>query len=241
MKFNISQNELNRRKIAFVTLLLSLSVGIIIFLKIFGLALSAFGYSCIGVIFILLSLLTFHYLESISKMIIIITDNEIERMKPNSTEKYLISDIDAIRIKRRTNGIIREISIRFKNHKQIYINGFEEDFENIKSSILNKLDKEVNVKDYREPMDYDHPLFYPVLGLLISFTSIFFLKFMISAESSLIKFIMRTFSVFDFLLAIYFVIKNPISIRSGKNQKMVDYIFGIVLLLISVCIFRLYK
>jgi len=35
---------------------------------------------------------------------------------------------------------------------------------------------------------------------------------------------------------IYFLLKKPISARSGKNQTIVDYIFGVVMIMMSLLI-----
>ena len=66
--------------------------------------------------------------------------------------------------------------ISFRNYKYHYINAFEEKFELLKDTLLGQLNNEVFVKEIHEPINFDHILFYPVLGLIISFLSLFFLK-----------------------------------------------------------------
>jgi len=236
MNFIVSKNELNRRKKAFTALLLGLLAGIFLFSNILALPIPPIGYISIVIVFSVLCVITFRFLTSLSQMKICITDQEIERTKDNITEKYLLSEIESLKIKRRTNGVIRELYIFFRNHKRLYINAFEDDFENLKNLITRKLNQYATIKDIREPLNFDHALFYPFLGLLISFISIFCFKQILSLDYSNIRIIFIFFSAYTFSLAIYFILKKPISTRSGRNQTMVDYIFGVVMIIMCLLI-----
>lgn len=236
MNFIISKKELNRRKEAFTVLLLSLLAGIVLFSNILVFPISSIGYISIIIVFLVLYVATFQYLSSLSQMKICITDEEIERARGEITEKYLLSEIKSLKIKRRTNGVIREIYIVFHNHKHLYINGFEDEFENLKNMVLSKLNKNAIIREFYEPLDFDHVLFYPILGLLISFISIFAFKYILTLDYFGIRILTLFFSTYLFSLAIYFLLKKPISARSGKNQTIVDYIFGVVMIMMSLLI-----
>lgn len=236
MNFIVSKNELNRRKKAFIVLLVSLLIGIVLFSNILVFPIYPIGYISIIIVFFVLCVITFRFLSSLSQMKIRITGQEIERVKGNTTEKYLLSEIESLKIQRRTNGTIRELYIVFRNHRYLYINAFENDFENLKNVITGKLNQNTKVKEIREPLDFDHALFYPILGLLISFISIFGFKQILVLDYFGIKIIFLFFCAYTFSLAIYFLLKKPISTRSGKNQTIVDYIFGIVMIVMSLLI-----
>jgi hypothetical protein len=234
MEFTVSKVELNRRKKAFATLLVSLAIGIFLFSKLFNFSVAPVGFLFVGVVFIIIDVITFQFLSSLSRMKIRILDQEIERQKGTDIEEYQISEIGSLKIKRRTNGVIREIYISFRNHKRLYLNAFEEQFETLKDALVGKLNNKILVKEIREPLNFDHFLFYPILGLLISCASIFIFKQILKADYSVIRTFLLFFSAYTFCLAIYFISKKPISVGSGRDQIVADYIFGIGLVFISV-------
>ncbi len=236
MNFIISKKELNRRKKAFALLLLSLLAGIVLFSNILVFPISSIGYISVIIVFLVLCVATFQFLSSLSQMKICITDEEIERVREDIIEKYFLSEIKSLKIKRRTNGVIREMYIVFHNHKHLYINGFEDEFENLKNMVISKLNKNAIIKEFYEPLDFDHILFYPILGLLISFISIFAFKYIFALDYFGIRILILFFSVYIFSLAIYFFLKKPISARSGKNQIKIDYFFGVVMIMMSLLI-----
>jgi hypothetical protein len=176
------------------------------------------------------------YLNSLSQVKIHILDEEIEREKSNIIEKYDISKIETFKIKRRTDGTIREMYLSFNNGRHLYISAFEEKFEKLKDMLLGKISNKVSIKEIHEPLNYDNPMFYAILGLSISCFTIFFMKQILKANFCTIRVIQLFFSVYLLYLAAHFVIKKPISIRAYCNQVIVDYIFGIVLLLVGILI-----
>lgn len=236
MNFIVSKGELNRRKKAFTVLLFSLLTGIVLFSNVLVFPIFMIGYISIIIVFFILCVITFQFLNSLSRMEIRITDQEIERVTDNLTEKYLLLEIESLKIKRRTNGVIRELYIVFRNNRRLYISAFEDDFENLKNMITGKLNQNAKVKEIREPLDFDHVLFYPILGLSISFISIFSFKQILALDYSGVRILILFVFVYIFSLAIYFIIKKPISTRSGKNQTIVDYIAGAIMIIISLWI-----
>jgi len=233
-EYIISKTEIKRRKKAFATLLLSLLIGIVLFSNILVFSISPIGYISIIIVFFVLCIITFQFLSSLSQIKIRITDQEIERQKGKNIEKYQISEINSLKIKRRTNGIIREIYISLNNRKYLYISAIEEQFELLKDALVNKTNKKIRIKEIREPLNFDHFLFYPILGLLISSGGIFFLKQILSFDYSIVRIISLFFSVYILCLAVYFIIKKPISVGSGKDKVTIDYVFGFGMLITSI-------
>ncbi len=234
MEFLISKKELDRRKRAFGTLLVSLAVGIFLFSNLINFPVPSAGLLIISVIFLIIFATTSRYLASLSQLKIRILDWTIERQKGTHYEKYSISEIDSLKIKRRTDGTIREIYISFRNCKHLYINAFEEKFELLKDTLLGQINNKIFVKEIHESIHFDHVLFYPILGLLISFLSIFFLRQILRADYSSIRIILLFFSAYTFFLAIFFLLKKPISLGSGRDQLIIDYVFGVSMLLVSI-------
>jgi hypothetical protein len=237
MEFTTSKSELSRRKKAFITLLVSIYVGSFLASKFFNYPISIIGYLSLALVFFLVGILTFQFLNSISKIKIRLSDKKIERTTGRVSESFFLSDIQRIKVKARTNGIIREIYIWFSNRRNLFMTAFEKDFNRFKDVLAGKISKDIVVEEVREPINYDHPLFYPILGLLISFAGIYFLKYITFIDYSKLKTIFFIFSVYAFALAIYFILIKPISKRSGAKQTVVDYIIGLIIVCSSIFIF----
>lgn len=237
MEFLISKKEITRRKKAFVILLISMTIGIYLGSLLFSYQISIYGYSLVIIAFFLLSIITYNFLNSISRLKIHISEGGIKKINGRLSESFLLSDIKSIKIKRRTNGIIREIYIFFNNKKELVITAFEDNFENIKNLLVSKADSNILIKETREPIDFDHPLFYSILGLPISFMGILFIKLVTNLDYSQTKCILFALSAYVFVMGTYFILKKPISIRSGREQVIADYIIGLIIICGGIFVF----
>ena len=237
MEFNISKNEITRRKKAFATLLSSMIVGLFLGSFLFSYPISIYGYLLVIAVFLPLIIITFIFFNSISRLKIYISDEGIKKVNGNLSEIFLFSDIKNIKVKRRTNGMIREIYIFFKNQKDLVITAFEEDFEKIINLLIGKVDSSISIKERKEPIDFDHPIFYSLLGLPISFMGILFLKIVTTLDYFKLKYVLFALSIYVFAIGLYFIIKKPMSIRIGRKQAIADYIFGLIIAFGGVFIF----
>lgn len=230
MEFISSKSELHRRKKAFITLLLSLTAGLFLSSKILDFPISPTGYLFLVVAFISAGVLTVRFLNSVSRIKIHIGDKKIERTNGRLSENFSLSDINRITIKKRTTGSIREMYIWFRNRNSLVMTAFEEDFAQVKDALVgNTISKNVVVKEVREPIDFDHPLFYPILGLLIGFVSIYFLKLITNIDYSVAAIILLISSMYTFALSVYFMLIKPIARRCGGKQAVVDYVIGLIM------------
>jgi hypothetical protein len=237
MEFIISNNEIIRRKRAFSALMVSLFIGLFLASFFLNYPISGRGYLLIAVIIILISILTFWFLTSILKIKLLINNECIERINGKNIQRLALSEIKEVKIKRRTNGIIREIYIWSRDKRSMFLTAFEESFEEIKNILENKITTDVVVKETKEPINFDHPLFYPFLGILISFLGIGFLNVLTKIDYLMIKIIFTCFSVFILALSLYFIFKKPISARHGGKSEIADYIIGIIMFCASIFIF----
>lgn len=237
MEFSISKNEITRRKKAFATLLSSIIVGLFLGSFLFSYPISIYGYLLVIAAFFFLITITLIFFNSISRLKIYIFEEGIKKVNDKLSESFLFSDIKNIKVKRRTNGIIREIYIFFKNQNSLVITAFEEDFEEIRNLLISKVNSSTSIKEIKEPIDFDHPIFYLLLGLPISFIGIFFIKIVTTLDYFKLKYILFALSVYVFAIGLYFIIKKPMSIRIGKKQAIADYIFGLIIALSGVFIF----
>ncbi|MFA4998879.1 MAG: hypothetical protein WC514_02560 [Candidatus Paceibacterota bacterium] len=237
MEFTVSKKEISRRKKAFLTLVISLFFGLFLASFFLNYPVSKSGYLLILVIILFISGLTFWFLDSVLKIKLRISDEKIERMNGKNIQSLTSSKIKEIKIKRRTNGIIREIYIWSYDKRNMFLTAFEENFEEIKEILKNKITTDVVVKEIREPIDFDHPLFYSLLGLPICFFSIYFLNLISGANSSQAKIIMFIYSVFMLFLGVYFIFKKPISARYEGKRAVIDYVIGTFMVCVGVFMF----
>lgn len=206
MEFLISKNELTRRKKAFATLLASITVGLLLSSLLLDFKISIFEWLFFIIILLFLIAITFHFFNSISGLKIYISEKEIKKTNNKKVETFLLLDIKSIKVKRRTNGIIREIYITFKDQKELIITALEEHFEDVKNLIFSKAGDGILLKETRELIDFDHPLFYSILGLPISFLSVLSIQLIANLEHFQMKYILFAFSLYVFAIGVYFFI-----------------------------------
>ena len=219
---------------AFSTLSASLTAGVILASFVLRFPVSVIAYFCIVFVFFLLVVLLFKLFDSLSRVTVILSDKQLERIYGGKSENYIIADIKEISIKRTKKNMIREIHISFPDGKGIFISALEE-FEDFISELTSSLGKDVVIKRIREPIDFDHPLFYSVLGFPISFACIFLFKIITRADFFKMKVIIFIFSVYLFSVGIYFLFKKPVSQRYGNKNYPADYIVGLFMVCCGIC------
>ena len=133
MEFITSKKEITRRKKAFATLLISITIGLFLSSLFFNYQILIYEYLLIVAAFLFLIITSFHFLNSLLKLKINISEKEIKKTGGKMSETFLLSDIKSLKIKRRTNGVIREIYLSFDKRKELVITAFEDNFENIKN------------------------------------------------------------------------------------------------------------
>jgi hypothetical protein len=145
------------------------------------------------------------YFKSIINNKIILTKKYIKK----NNKEYLVSDIDQIKVKRTSKEYIREIKIVLKNYNVFYINGID-DFEEFRKELEDYLQKDVEKSEYYEPIDYDHPLFYFFLGILLGAVCIQSTKYFSTLNHNELGIIYYILSSITIILGIYFIITKPI-------------------------------
>jgi hypothetical protein len=237
-EYKISNNEMTRRKKAFTTLLVSLLIGLFLASKILNFPISIIIYLSITIILFCIDALFFRSFDFLLLTKIILSEKSLKRITRNESENFLIATIDKIKIKRTSKNSIREIYIRFRDGKNIAINGLV-NFKQFQNDLKEIISKDVSIKEIREPIDFDHPLFYAILGLPISFVGVYLIKLMTNLDYLKVKIMLVGFSFFMLLEGIYFISAKPISKRYGDTRKFVDFIFGFTMISIGISVFIL--
>ncbi len=197
---------------AFFSLSIFLISGFISASILFSLTISIFVYLGLIMILFLSNLLILKFFKHFLKMKISLSKEFLIRTNGKTSDKFIIKNINKVRIKRTTKNTIREIGIYFKNGKSIFINGLA-NFYNFKINIIKKINKKAIIKDIREPMDFDSIFFYPILGILISFGTVYLFKWLTSLDYQSIKIFLGAVLFYVFLVGLYLIISKPISKR----------------------------
>jgi|WetSurMetagenome_2_1015567.scaffolds.fasta_scaffold00353_21 hypothetical protein len=225
MEYLISQTEISRRKKAYATLSVSLIIGLVLASIIFDFPISVIGFiPVIGTIFLIgiFSFISFHYLLQTK---ILLSRQSLVRARNQVREEYSLAKINRVKIKRTTNKTIREIYIWLSGGKSVFITALDH-FEQFEKELLGMLDKDIAIEEIHEPIDYDHPLFYSILGLIISSIGVLTIKLIANFNAQSMHILALAFFVYALTLGIYFIVGKPISKRFGVKTKIADYLTG---------------
>jgi hypothetical protein len=238
--YSISSKEIKRRINAFTALLLSIFTGTHLFLFIFFPALFTLHLQTLIIISLLVILIgiilrqiLINFFQSHLETKVTLSSDFIERKSLKSSNQYQIKDITKITLKSTTRHTIREVGLTFRNHTQVFFDGLT-DMDDFVAKITKSITKNVTIIRIHEPLDFDSPAFYPILGFILSFISVFFFKFLCSINNPQIVYLST--SAYSFLLGLYFLFNKPLSLRYGHDHLRVDIIFAL-LFLVSAIIF----
>lgn len=239
MEYEISKKEIKRRKEALLRLIVSFDLA---YFVLFGfLFFNNFVYFAsfiliINIVYILFIFYIYQFFKSYSRVKIIISQDHLERKTSNAIERLFLNSIKNITIVKTFKDKIREIRI-FANNKTLVLDGVE-NFSGFVDELLNKI-KNIKPGYKKEPLDYDHPLFYILLGLLLGVLSILFMNKIIQSDFQVINIIQKIIAIFASLLGLYFMIGKPLSKRYDYQKSLPDYIWGIIFIISGLSIFIL--
>lgn len=241
-EYNSSVSEMNRRKKAFLTLSVSFFISLnisflVFFLSYFQLVLQ---FDAILALFLALIVLYFNqFLEHSKSIIINISDQKIEKKWFNKNDIYDIKLISCVKIKRTTSNLIREIKLMVSGARPFCINGLDR-FEEFNSRLLSSLDKEVKIYKIKEPIDYDHPLFYVMFGTIVGISFILILKLLV-IYSNYFWLFQFLFACIVIVIGIYWLFSKPIAGTYGRHKKIVDNVMGTLFIVIGFALMIILK
>lgn len=235
MKYRISQTEINRRKRAYLTLSISLIVGLILASIILNFPVSIHGYLLTITVIFLIGAFSFRFFRNLSQIKINLSAQSLYRITNGAAEKYPLSNINHVKVKWTTNNTVREIYIWLSNGKSVYVSALDH-FEEFKKDLFGKLAEDVKIQEIHEPLNFDHPLFYSLLGLPISAIGVLIFKSIPYLSYQHIKIGLMAFFVYLFILGIYFIDAKPLSRRYGNKTVVSDYIAGVLMMCLAIAI-----
>jgi len=208
MKYIVSKKEVSRREKAFLSLSISFLIGLVLASILFKLSIPYLFFGLIFLFLFLMNLSIRKFFNKFLKMETYLSKEFLIRGK----RKFLIKKINKLTIKKTTNNTIREIGIFFDDGKSLFVNGLDNS-KNFEINLLKNVDKKVIIKNIREPIDFDNIFFYPFLGLILSFGSVYLLKLMTDLSYRSLQIILGVSMIYVLLLAMYLITSKPIKKR----------------------------
>lgn len=241
-EYNTSISEMNRRKKAFMTLSISLFISISVsFFSFFHSYLqTVLPFMTIIALFLLIAVLSFNrFLERSKSIKINISEKKIEKKWFNKNDIYDLKSINSVKIKRNTANLIREIRFAISGARPFYVNGLDR-FEELNNCLQLVIDKDIKINEVKEPIDYDHPLFYVLLGTSVGILSILFLR-VLFIYSNYMWLFQLTISCLVIIFGIYWLFSKPINGRYGQNKKNTDNVMGTLFIIIGIALMIISK
>jgi hypothetical protein len=158
-----------------------------------------------------------------------------EMLKIND-EAYMLNDIREILIKRTANKSIREIRVKLKGNKLIYISALEK-FEDFWNELQGYISRNIDVREQRELIDYDHPIIYLSLVVILSFITVGAIKAFILIDTQRQNYLYYVLSLYVAITGISLAKNKPISKRIGIEYQFIDYILGMLIIIVGIVIF----
>jgi len=229
---------MERRKQAFGRLELFFMAGVTVTSAILFREVPARAAIALAVVALLLLLLHRHFLRTLDRLKlteVTLTANSFVRDGSSGRVSFSLSDISKVRIKKTTAGTVREIRITLRNGRLIFVAGLEQSGDFCRN-LLAALDPEVHLTEFREPVDFDHPRFYRVLGLSLGVFSVLYIRFLVSADAAMFRCAEGGMLTSILVFGVYWLIKRPFS-QYGVGKLAADILFGTFLVTTAVIVF----
>jgi hypothetical protein len=234
--YSISTAEMDRRRRAYTTLIVSLLAGVTVSSIDHLLSAPTITVLCLlglSLILVLSRFVFFKSFERFSQIRVVLNDSCIERTRGSSTDKYLLEDVVGFRTKRTTRGSIREITVRLSKGRRLSINALR-DFEQFKQELQRRAPAGAARTEVKEPIDFDHPLFYAVFGVVMGLAATTAVRVLAALGEKGLKWTNLGIAGYAVIMGAYFVLGRPISQRYGARSRSADLLLGSLAILLGV-------
>lgn len=235
--YTIDPVEINRRRKAYTTLITTLFLGSALSLSCFVISNRLILSGILGALAIILFVTRigfFRWLQTFAQTKIMFTDTYLERVDTKSSKRCKLDRVRKIWIKRTVPGSTREIKLTLEDKELISITALQ-DFTSFEKDLKERIGVKVNVSEFREPIDYDHPLFYVIFGFLVGFLTFYGITLLSLVDSEILKWIQCGLVVFIAATGLFWIINRPLS-RYGIKKPFVDRVFGIMLVVTGIAL-----
>ena len=227
LQFIVSLSEMDRRRRAYTTLIISIFAGVTFSIIDVTVAYPAISIAALAGFALLLavSLMYFNRLFRKTTEAVVLLDNEyLQRTSAASIKRCRLDTIVRLWIKRTVKGTIRVVEATMIDKRRIIVNGLQE-FEAFRAALEQRVRKDVALIEFRELIDFDHPLYYVFFGLFTGASSALFIRFLTMLDFHTLKRIQMGIIGFVSATGIFWLINRPFS-RYGVHKPIADYLFG---------------
>ncbi len=218
-----------RRLRAYTTLIISLFSGIALSSIDYLIAAPTIwllGIGGLALALVLSRLALIRSLRSYAWLELRLDDTRIERVRGDTAKNYPLADIVGLTIVRTSRKSLREITARMRNRQRLSMNAVE-DFERFEQDLRSRLPVNVAVTEAREPIDYDHPLFYVVFGLITGVAFTLAVRAMATLSQSGMKWATLAIACYSAILGVFVLLTRPLSQRYGPKSRFGDLLLGL--------------
>jgi len=145
----------------------------------------------------------------------------LTRTDLRSSHEYQLHSIRHAQAKRTTAGVIREIKLSIDDGPAVYVNGLE-DSESFWGCLCSS-DIAASRAFVHEPLDYDHPSFYVVLGCVLGGSMGLIMRIALSAPQFGGQWAYMALAAYSFVMSVYWLRAKPVSGRYGIRAVTWDY------------------
>jgi hypothetical protein len=230
--YTLSASEITRRRQASLMLVIFLTLGLVGGLTMdspFETWQLAIGACLCFAALLSLRALVLRTFTMYLKSSVNLYPDRLERTWPGSQLTFPYQEINTINIKRTSRGSIRDIEIVRHTASKTVLDGLE-NFEQFLEQLLHCAPQGVKIRQTSEPIDYDHPLFYVILGLLLGLIFASATRLIASLEQSVFRPLSLGFALYLIALGLYFAVKQPLTERYGSKTRLADWTCGLVLI-----------
>lgn len=238
--FRVSRREIERRVKAFVALTVSWVVAQVVFVWVFltsvlGAGLLYTGLVTIALVMILAVTAYFFYSRHI-KTEIKVTDRKLTKVTTAKSYSVYFADVAEIRTVITSRGTVREISLKTDDGGYLRVDGLD-DFDALYKLVSERCG---NVRKivHKEPLDYDHVLFYPVLGVILAGFSAVLVG--VIANGIAANILIGLVLVYCVAVGAGVGIMKPLTRQYGDKSTVFDYIIAGVLVAVSLVLGRMF-
>lgn len=234
--YRTSLAELDRRREAYARLVLCITLGATVasadLLLDHPLHVGLALVTLLGVL--LLSWIYFSRLfDRYAQVVWRINGQELVRGVDGSFDNYSLAQATGMRVKWTSDSRVRAIGLHFSRSKSLYVNALASPHE-----FLDRL-RGLGVPESagsREPVDYDNPWFYRLLGLAIgaALSTVGRLATDLDEGSARVAYIV--IAVYMVAFGVYWLRSTPLAQSYGQSKHSLDVVVGCAMLLAGVAL-----
>jgi hypothetical protein len=226
--YTVSSTEMARRMRAYATLVISLFTGAAV--SSFDRLLAAPGITVAALLGLAVALglswlLFLAYFRRYSDTLVRLDDSALERTRGETTETWRLEDVAGVRVKRTTRGGIRELTLRLRDGRRVSLSGIE-DYERLARELRDRVPERAAWSEVREPIDYDHPLFYVVFGTLVGLALTFSVRALLAMDARGLRWTSFGIGCYAAIVGAFFLVARPVAERYGPRSRVADFILG---------------